>query len=290
MPKDLIARWSSLQEEDKHLATLRLYDDPMVNGRMFLFLPPHPNNPPSNLDGPQFGPDAHVTVTENDPTIYELEILNKTEVVKNQIVVAERPKDPTFSAPGSSSKTPSNSRARTTIWTGSVNHYVTMRPTFNKTYRQRVKEKNKSYNTPKRQIMRIDGTNMRGGNAELKRLTTGMIGKNAMSDLIVRPLRSDHYFFIHIRHLQRPKTKGKNEGRFTRMARNDLLDLIFQNFRENPRWSIKALRAKTQQPEQWLRQCLQEVAFLHRTGEFNGLWELMDNFKEPGVSVIRPSK
>jgi transcription initiation factor TFIIF subunit beta len=69
-----------------------------------------------------------------------------------------------------------------------------------------------------------------------------------------------------------------------RIPRNQLLDLIFNLFRDTPRWGIKPLREKTQQPEVYLKEVLSEVATLHRSGEFNGLWELKDNFKGDGVS------
>lgn len=32
-----------------------------------------------------------------------------------------------------------------------------------------------------------------------------------------------------------------------------------------------------------MKEVLSEVAFLHRSGEYNGLWELKENFKEEGV-------
>ena len=70
-----------------------------------------------------------------------------------------------------------------------------------------------------------------------------------------------------------------------RIPRNQLLDLIFNLFRDIPRWGIKPLREKTQQPEAYLKEVLSEVAALHRSGEYNGLWELKENFKGDGVSA-----
>lgn len=70
-----------------------------------------------------------------------------------------------------------------------------------------------------------------------------------------------------------------------RMPRNQLLDLIFQLFRDQPYWGIRPLRERTQQPEAYLKEVLSEVASLHRSGEYNGLWELKDNFKEVGVRL-----
>ncbi|TCD63740.1 hypothetical protein EIP91_004991 [Steccherinum ochraceum] len=79
----------------------------------------------------------------------------------------------------------------------------------------------------------------------------------------------------------KPKPKAA-KGQFERMARmprNQLLDMLFSLFRERERWSIKPLRERTQQPEVYLKEVLNEIAFLHRSGEHNGTWELMANFK-----------
>jgi transcription initiation factor TFIIF subunit beta len=85
------------------------------------------------------------------------------------------------------------------------------------------------------------------------------------------------------------KTKPKPpQGGFERMAhmpRNQLLDLIFQLFRDQPIWGIKPLRDKTRQPEVYLKEVLSEVALLHRSRAYNGLWELKENFRGEGVSV-----
>lgn len=70
-----------------------------------------------------------------------------------------------------------------------------------------------------------------------------------------------------------------------RLPRNQLLDLLFQLFREQPRWSFKPLRERTQQPEVYLKEVLNEIATLHRSGEYNGMWELSEIFAREGVSV-----
>lgn len=85
--------------------------------------------------------------------------------------------------------------------------------------------------------------------------------------------------------MQKPKQKPP-KGQFERMARmprNQLLDLLFSLFREREHWSIKPMRERTQQPEAYLKEVLGEIAFMHRSGEHNGTWELMPNFKGDGV-------
>ena len=71
------------------------------------------------------------------------------------------------------------------------------------------------------------------------------------------------------------------------MPRDQLLDELFKAFQERERWSIKVLRERTQQPEAYLKEVLAEIAFLHRSGEFNGTWELLANYKGDGVSSWR---
>ena len=71
-----------------------------------------------------------------------------------------------------------------------------------------------------------------------------------------------------------------------RMPRNQLLDQLFALFRDTPHWSIRPLREKTQQPEAYLKEVLAEIAFLHKSGEHNGLWELKDVFKDEGVRLF----
>ena len=64
------------------------------------------------------------------------------------------------------------------------------------------------------------------------------------------------------------------------MPKNQLLDLLFKLFGERATWPIKLLRERTQQPEAFLKETLNEIGFLHRSGEHNGTWELKENFKE----------
>lgn len=70
------------------------------------------------------------------------------------------------------------------------------------------------------------------------------------------------------------------------MPRDQLLDELFRAFQERERWPIRVLRERTQQPEAYLKDVLSEIAFLHRSGEFNGSWELLANYKGEGVSDI----
>ena len=212
--------------------------------------------------------------------------------VENQIVVAERPKDPSLSVSTSAAAATVNSRARTTVLTGRIKHECNLRPAFNQTYRKQMKERHKKYNTPVRQIRMIEDAGVPGGRGGVNRLSSGVgVGAGAaFGDLIVRRI-----FLVvgHIRDLTvlqkvKPKQPKGTFERMARMPRNQLLDQIFSLFRETPHWGLRPLREKTQQPEAYLKEVLSEVAFLHRSGEHSGFFELKENYKDEGVSGFRP--
>ncbi|KAN0083987.1 Transcription initiation factor IIF, beta subunit domain containing protein [Tylopilus felleus] len=258
----------------RHLATIRIYQNSVSSSgrspRIFLFLPPDPNDStPRAPDLPSFPPDAaYIPAGENGIHVdrYELDMVN--EVVENQLVVAERPKDPVPPAAGTAAAHTYNPRARTTILTGRIKHECSLRPIFNESYRRQMRERSRAYNTPRRQIRMIEEAGLSGGRGGINRLSSG-VAAGSFADMI--------------------KTKPKPvKGTFERMARlprNQLLDLLFQLFREQPRWSFKPLRERTQQPEVYLKEILNEIAILHRSGEYNGMWELSEIFAREGVKA-----
>ncbi|KAG6331131.1 hypothetical protein ID866_7958 [Astraeus odoratus] len=274
VPKHLMARWAAIDKEDVHLATIRIYQNAVSSSgrspRIFLFLPPDPNDPtPRAPELPQFASDAaYIPVGEGGVHVdrYELDMVN--DAVENQLVVAERPKDPAPPPAGPAAANTYNSRARTTILTGRIKHECNLKPLFNDSYRRHMRERSRAYNTPKRQIRMIEEAGVSGGRGGINRLSTG-ISTGSFADMI--------------KSKQKP-AKGTFE-RMARMPRNQLLDMLFQLFREQPRWSIKPLRERTQQPEVYLKEILNEIAHLHRSGEHNGMWELSEIFVRDGVKA-----
>ncbi|KAI6098348.1 transcription initiation factor IIF, beta subunit-domain-containing protein, partial [Pisolithus croceorrhizus] len=240
------ANGPAIDKEDIHLATIRIYPNAVSpsgrSPRIFLFLPPDPNDPtPRAPDLPQFPSNAaYVPMGEGG--------------MENQLV-------PTTSSAF-------NPRARTTILTGRIKHECNLRPLFNESYRLQMRERSRAYNTPKRQIRMIEEAGVSGGRGGINRLSTG-ISTGSFADMIKAK--------------QKP-VKGTFE-RMARMPRNQLLDMLFQLFQEQPRWSIKPLRERTQQPEAYLKEVLNEIATLHRSGEYNGLWELSEIFAREGVKA-----
>ena len=193
-------RWSSINVEDMHLATLRVYsppaDKPNQKTRIVLFLPPNrdPNNPNAPIPPQQPNRPVFDTVTSYhtdgpEPDCYELDMVNDS--VDNQIVVAERPKDPVTTPNG----VPVNTRARTTILTGRIKHECNLRPAFDANYRRQMKERHRKYNTPVRQIKMIDPSGVPGGRGGVNRLSSGVgIGSaNSFSDFVVGFISSSQF-------------------------------------------------------------------------------------------------
>ena len=140
-------RWSAINAEDIHLATVRVYtpEAPNKKPRIVLFLPPNsdPSNPnpspPSSsqqANRPVFDTATKYIATGPEPDCYELDMVNDS--VENQIVVAERPKDPGLSVSTSAAAATVNTRARTTILTGRIKHECNLRPTFTSNYRHQM--------------------------------------------------------------------------------------------------------------------------------------------------------
>ncbi|TQV95831.1 hypothetical protein V2A60_001000 [Cordyceps javanica] len=72
-----------------------------------------------------------------------------------------------------------------------------------------------------------------------------------------------------------------------RIPKNQLLDLIFDCFRQYQYWSMKALRQRTQQPDSYLRQVLDEVAVLNKSGPFANHYCLSEAYRDKAGSESR---
>jgi transcription initiation factor TFIIF subunit beta len=76
-----------------------------------------------------------------------------------------------------------------------------------------------------------------------------------------------------------PKARAQ-DNKTARMPRNELLDLIYECFRRHKYWPFKSLKAELKQPEVYLKQTLEEVAHLVKSGDFAMTWELKPEARE----------
>ncbi|CRG91658.1 transcription initiation factor TFIIF beta subunit [Talaromyces islandicus] len=78
----------------------------------------------------------------------------------------------------------------------------------------------------------------------------------------------------------KPVKPRAQENKATRRERNILLDEIFGLFREYTHWKFADIKARLNQPEQYLKETLEMVAHLVRSGDFAMTWELKPEAKE----------
>lgn len=77
------------------------------------------------------------------------------------------------------------------------------------------------------------------------------------------------------------ETRKKAEViRKERLPRPQLIDLLFNCFRDYEYWTFRALQEHTQQPQQYLREILVEVANIVRRGPYIGKYTLKPEFKD----------
>ncbi|KAI9057199.1 hypothetical protein FKP32DRAFT_1669732 [Trametes sanguinea] len=267
IPKHLMERWSAIDEEDVHLATIRVYHAPRATpsvasssstaaakARIVLTLPPDP-------DDDRLGPDE-----------YEMQMSTADAAAPfNEYVVAEY--DPARARPlgpacpsnlkGGSRKGRADERRREEgrrrrqiALAGMVTHHCNLRSVLSERLSQRVKARSVEANTPRRQTIMVD--------------------HGAWRSRMAASARGERRPFLMAGGCK--KTKGPRDL-MTRLPRAALLDMLFRLFEAQTRWTFKALRERTQQPEAYLKEILAEIAYTHKTGQHRGLWELSAIYK-----------
>lgn len=72
------------------------------------------------------------------------------------------------------------------------------------------------------------------------------------------------------------------------MEKHVLIDKLLEMFRQHRIWGLRDLKARVNQPEAYLRQTLDEVAFMWKAGDFNGKWELKPEYKQDDEELLNP--
>ncbi|KAM7193499.1 putative transcription initiation factor [Naviculisporaceae sp. PSN 640] len=72
----------------------------------------------------------------------------------------------------------------------------------------------------------------------------------------------------------KPSKAKKMENRTARWPENKLMDELAKCFAMHKYWSIKAFRSRIPQPEAFIRECLEKIAELNRSGPFANQWSL----------------
>ncbi|KAJ5528190.1 hypothetical protein N7504_011324 [Penicillium tannophilum] len=95
-------------------------------------------------------------------------------------------------------------------------------------------------------------------------------------------LPSDKGTFVQATKASKSKSQ---ENKTTRIAQNELLDKIFQCFRQYKYWPFRALKQRLQQPEAYLKQTLEMVAHLIKSGDHSMTWQLKPEAQEENYAA-----
>jgi len=76
------------------------------------------------------------------------------------------------------------------------------------------------------------------------------------------------------------KGKKAQQEKAVRISENELLDALQQCFREFRYWSLRTLRQRLRQPEAYIRQNLEKIGELVKSGRFAGNWKLTDVYEK----------
>lgn len=82
----------------------------------------------------------------------------------------------------------------------------------------------------------------------------------------------------------------KPSSQINKAARIDqaaLLDQLFNGFKQYKYWNLKALKAATQQPEAYLKETLQQIATMVRTGPFTNTWTLNEEYNDAKYQHVK---
>ncbi|GAW10981.1 hypothetical protein ANO14919_003190 [Xylariales sp. No.14919] len=85
---------------------------------------------------------------------------------------------------------------------------------------------------------------------------------------------------------EQKKNKKQKEEKAARLPQSELRDRIFQCYDQYAYWSLKAFKQTLNQPEAWLRENLEELAVLHKSGRFANYWELKPEYKRLNVQSV----
>ncbi|KAI0459735.1 transcription initiation factor IIF, beta subunit-domain-containing protein [Xylaria acuta] len=85
---------------------------------------------------------------------------------------------------------------------------------------------------------------------------------------------------------EQKKSKKQKEEKAARLPQSELRDRIFQCYDKYAYWSLKAFKQALLQPEAWLRENLEELAVLHKSGRFANYWELKPEYKRLNMQSV----
>jgi len=159
-----------------------------------------------------------------------------------------------------------NKRLRSTKLAGKVHHKVSLRNIMSKEYEAKIRLRSAEANRPNKQISKLYSSKSDAdmGTTNLKMIQSGAAQNTAGFGTLGKKNKAP--------------VKGEFE-RAARISRDELLDLLFSLFTpEKQFWSMKELRAKTVQPEVYLKEVLTDIGVFHKAGSNVNHWSLKPEY------------
>ncbi|KAI9478359.1 MAG: transcription initiation factor IIF, beta subunit-domain-containing protein [Benjaminiella poitrasii] len=141
---------------------------------------------------------------------------------------------------------------------GTVHHECTATPAQFGTYRNIMRKRVREAEAPQRSVQVLGQNNQ------------PVFVPGASSGLP----NSDFSDFITTK---KPKV---DKEKATRLPRNELMDLLFAAFDKFPYWSFKGIVEHTKQPNQYLKEVLNEICILNKRGPYAGNYQLKPEYKQ----------
>lgn len=308
VPRFLIEGWTKVDEVDKRLGTVRVYDaDHKGYQRMELHLPQEPE--------PAFPlPPSHPYLQTHYPRTYDMRLTSEQDGVRVRNLYAFKERleggdedddddDLDSGAEDNKGKGRALSESlqgrpkgrRLVSMVGKIANEASVKPQvappimrigggaaagITPEYRAVLRKRRLEAQKPKRSVKTLDESDK----AQTNMLTSGVsayTSKNPKTSFIAgvgAPINTGR------------KQPGATTERFARLPRNELLDILFELYDQYPYWSMKGLRSRVQQPEVYLREVLQTIADLHKRGPYSGNWSLKPEYLEMRKQQERETK
>ena len=145
----------------------------------------------------------------------------------------------------------SNSAGNAVGIVGKIEHEAVLNPVINEQYLSLIRERNQKEDVVDRTVKVLDRKEAKRGVA-----------------LATQTSKWDT-------HHNKKVVLDKRE----RMPKDELIDLIFQQFEVKEYWSLKDLGTKTMQPLQYLKEVLTEMCVQNKRGPNAGMYELNSDYK-----------
>jgi transcription initiation factor TFIIF subunit beta len=170
-----------------------------------------------------------------------------------------------------------------TALVGTAKHECAVLPVYNEEYRNFQAKRTKQQDAPKFSTQRIDQADVAGN--LLAPGTTG-VAATSFSTFVVCVSGVFERCLDMLTYAQKPSQPARktNENKSFRIAKEDLLTMLFDFFAQHEYWTMKGLRQMTNQPEAYLKEVLEELALLHKSGPFTGKWSLRPEYQQASAN------